>query len=126
MRLISFSTTVPQFRDRTKTVTRRLGWANLKPGDLLGVIPKSTRALRNGEQPEVLGVIRVVSVRREPLSAITRDEVDREGFPHMSIAEFVSLFIKVNGMTTRASTTEVARIEFEYVTSPLEDEATPS
>ena len=37
MKRISFSMTEPQFVDRTKTVTRRLGWRNLKPGEhLLG------------------------------------------------------------------------------------------
>ncbi len=35
MRNISFSLTERQFMDKSKTVTRRLGWKFLKPGDRL-------------------------------------------------------------------------------------------
>ena len=35
MRNISFALTKQQFLDRTKTVTRRLGWKNLEVGTLL-------------------------------------------------------------------------------------------
>jgi hypothetical protein len=34
-RYISFMLTQPQIRARTKTVTRRMGWKDLKPGTLL-------------------------------------------------------------------------------------------
>ena len=33
MRNISFALTTPQFKARTKTVTRRKGWLMLQPGD---------------------------------------------------------------------------------------------
>ncbi len=35
MKNISFALTTKQFLDGSKTVTRRLGWANLKPGEIL-------------------------------------------------------------------------------------------
>lgn len=35
MKWISFQRTAAQMRERTKTVTRRLGWATLQPGTLL-------------------------------------------------------------------------------------------
>ena len=40
MRNISFMLTTQQFRNRTKTVTRRMGWWNLKPGDILMGVEK--------------------------------------------------------------------------------------
>jgi hypothetical protein len=40
MRRISFALTTTQVQNRTKTVTRRLGWNNLKPGDRLQPIYK--------------------------------------------------------------------------------------
>jgi hypothetical protein len=48
MRNISFSITRFQFCDRTKTVTRRLGWAKLKPGDVLMGVEKAM-GLKKGE-----------------------------------------------------------------------------
>ena len=35
MRSMSFMLTTQQIRDRTKSVTRRTGWADLQPGTLL-------------------------------------------------------------------------------------------
>jgi len=72
MRLMSFAATVPQMRARTKTVTRRLGWTTLKAGDQLLACAK-TRGVKV-EDREELGVIEVVSVRREPLDVITWPE----------------------------------------------------
>lgn len=79
MRLMSFAHTTPQVLARTKTVTRRDGWKNLKPGTVLRAVDKCM-GFRKGEHPRELAIIRVVSVRREPLSAITDDDVVREGF----------------------------------------------
>jgi len=39
-RCMSFSMTTDAVRNRTKTVTRRLGWNFLKPGDLLWAVEK--------------------------------------------------------------------------------------
>ena len=40
MRNMSFSATVQQVRDRTKTVTRRVGWKTLQPGEVLRAVEK--------------------------------------------------------------------------------------
>ena len=70
-RNISFAMTTQQVQDRTKDVTRRFGWWFLKPGDkLCGV--KKAMGLKKGEQIERLCNIEVVSVRSEPLDAITQ------------------------------------------------------
>lgn len=111
MRLMSFALTTEQFRNRTKTVTRRRGWLFLKPGDeLMGVV--KGMGLKKGEHPERLGPIRVVSVRRERLDEITPEDVAAEGYPGMSPREFVAHYLKnMGGLATQ----EVTRIEFAYI-----------
>jgi hypothetical protein len=88
-RLMSVALTVSQVRDRSKTVTRRNGWLMLKPGDPL-TLCKKTRGRTPGEPLVRITDVTVVSVRREPLSAITAEDVAAEGFPQMTPAEFVS------------------------------------
>jgi len=52
MRNMSFSMTTPQFKTRTKTVTRRLGWWFIQPGDLVYGVEKGMA----GPIPEPEGV----------------------------------------------------------------------
>ncbi len=108
MRLISFFLTTPQFLDGSKTVTRRLGWKNVKPGDRLMAVRKS-QGRKKGEPVERLGEIEVLSVCREPLYRVDRKDTTREGFPTLTPGEFVDMFCKHMGCT---SLTEVTRIEF--------------
>ena len=115
-RNISFSLTTNQIRKRTKTVTRRLGWLHIKNGDVLNACVKCM-GLKPGEQIERLGQIRVVSVRREPLTSMWLEpygtfEAKDEGFPDMTGAEFVLMFCR--HMNCEESQ-DVTRIEFEYV-----------
>ena len=93
MRNISFSLTKDQFRARTKTETRRLGWWFLKPGDLLMGCEKC-QGLKPGEPIVRMGAVRVVNLFRERLDAITAEAVVREGFPDMAPPEFVAMFCK--------------------------------
>jgi len=72
-RNISFALTTEQFRDRSKTVTRRIGWWKdkngkrlVKVGDILNGCVKCM-GLKPGEKIERLGQIRITDVRREPL-----------------------------------------------------------
>jgi hypothetical protein len=116
MRNISFALTTKQFRDRTKTVTRRLGWLKLKVGDeLQGCVKRM--GLKPGEKIEKLGRIRVTSLRRERLDAMNEAvygnaEAIKEGFPNMTGWAFVNHFC--DNMKCKPST-EVTRIEFEYL-----------
>ena len=119
MRQMPFSLTTEQMLARTKTVTRRLGWADLKPGTLLQAVEKS-QGLKKGEKVRKLGVIRVVDVRREFLTSMfslgkarRRREMAAEGFPGHDVAEYVRLFAKVNDIDPLH--TFVTRIEFEHV-----------
>ncbi len=118
MRRISFSKTIPQFRDGSKTVTRRLGWRTLKPGQQLLAVDK-VMGLKKGEQAEVLGVIEVLDVRRERLDAITTGDVAAEGFPGKSPPWFITMFMRAFACDRDK---EITRIEFRRL-SKAEAEA---
>ena len=109
MRNMAFSKTVSQMRDGSKTVTRRVGtWQDLEPGTLLMAVEKS-QGLGKGETVKRIGVIRVLSVREEPASAVTAHDIVREGFPNMRRIDFLLLLGVVSPATI------VTRIEFEHV-----------
>ena len=118
MRNMSFALTTPQFLDGTKDVTRRDGWADLKPGDRVCGVEKGM-GLKKGEKVKRLGVIEIIANDPEPLNAITanpirgeRSEVEREGFPDMQPQEFVSMYCRHMG---GPSTKIINRIEFKKV-----------
>lgn len=125
-RLMSVALTEDAVRERRKTVTRRLGWQFLKPGDRLTLVRKAMgRKRRDGTvEPLVrLAEVEVVDVNREPLCAVAgpsdlgATEVEREGFPGKDGAWFVEFFrehMRCGPMT------EVTRIEWRY----LDDEVT--
>lgn len=129
VRNISFALTTDQVLAGTKTVTRRLGWLNLKPGDLLRPVRKGM-GLRPGEKIEQLRPpIRVVSVKRERLKQMVDDidygieECKREGFgddPRLCWpTQFVDFFCRTHKGCMPES--EVTRIEFEYTTDSADD-----
>lgn len=112
MRNMSFMLTTEQMRARTKTVTRRIGWWNVKPGEVLNACVQC-QGLAKGQKVEVITRIRVLRAGAEPLDAITPVECAKEGFPNLSPRQFMSLF-----MTTHKGArpeTIVNRIEFEYL-----------
>lgn len=116
MRRISFALTPEQCRARTKTETRRLGWRYARIGDELLAVSK-VMGFRKGEtidgQVETFGTIRLVEVRREPLSAITQEGVVAEGFPHLTPPEFVEMFRSLNAGTLARD--EVTVLRFVWV-----------
>ncbi len=112
-RNMSFSMTTEQFKNRTKTVTRRFGWRFLKRGDIVCGVEKAM-GLRKGEKVKRLGLIRIVSVRTEPLCFITVEDCKKEGFPCMDPSDFVEMLRDHYGPKV-SDLTPVNRIEFEYV-----------
>mgnify|MGYP001581955527 CR=1 FL=1 len=112
MRNMSFALTAEQVLSRKKTVTRRIGWVFLKPGDLLQPIVKGQGIPKGGTVEKIGGPIQVVSVSRGPLNAITPQDVHREGFPRMTAGEFVRMFKRTH-RGCRVGTI-VTRIEFSY------------
>jgi len=128
VRNISFALTTDQVVNGTKTVTRRMGWKFLKPGDLLQPVRKCM-GLRPGEKLEKLrGPIRVLSVRRESLWRMWREwnygeeECRLEGFSSMTPFDFIDMFCASHKGCNRGS--EVTRIEFEYLPAVQHSEDT--
>lgn len=114
---MSFMLTTAQFRARTKFVTRRLGWEFLRGDEHLQGVEKC-QGLGKGGKIVRLGLIKIVSVRREPL----REMIDRplygkaeaalEGFPDMDGQQFVEMFCLHNQCLPQRL---ITRIAFEYV-----------
>lgn len=112
---MSFSFTVAQVRDRSKTVTRRLGWWDLEPGTELVAVEKAM-GLRKGEKVTPICRIRVLSVRTEEVYDITQADVAREGFPNYTRDDFITFFCQQNKCQPDDL---VNRIEFEYIDEDL-------
>jgi hypothetical protein len=109
---MSVSLTEPQVRARTKTVTRRAGWLMLRPGDRLTLCRK-VMGRRKGEPLERITDVEVMSVRREPLNAITVADVAAEGFPGWAPDRFVEFFCGTHKGIRPDS--DVTRIEWCYI-----------
>jgi len=110
-RNMSFAMTTDQIRARTKTVTRRIGWWFLKPGDEVCAVEK-VMGFQKGERIKPLCMIRILSTRRTPLNAITQADVIKEGFPDWTPTQFVEMLVdhyKIDPSVT------MNRIEFKYI-----------
>jgi len=110
-RLMAVSLTEAAVRDRTKTVTRRLGWLFAKPGDRITLCRK-VMGRRAGDPLVRIAEVEIVDVRREPLYAVTDDEVRAEGFPLWTASQFVSWYAAKMGISPLDL---VTRIEWRYV-----------
>jgi len=108
---MSFSLTTQKYEDRSKTVTRRLGWKNLKPGEVFMGIEKG-QGLKKGEKVKRLHPSRCISNRPERLDAITEEDCVKEGFPEYLPTQFVVMFCQHNNCMPDQI---VNRIEFEHL-----------
>jgi hypothetical protein len=111
MRMMSFALTERQLMDGTKTVTRRTGWQNLRPGERLLAVRKAM-GLKAGEKIQPLCEIEVVSAQRIHIFDVDKNDTIDEGFPHLSPQEFIDMFCKAMRVK---STDLVTRIEFRKV-----------
>lgn len=117
MRNMSFMLTTEQMRNHTKDVTRRIGWWNLKPGDVVMAVEKGM-GLKKGEKVKRIYPIEIVSVHGEFLHELIlrpeygKSELKREGFPQLLPNEFVEMFCKSHKCDVSA---HVNRIEFKEV-----------
>lgn len=93
-RLMSVTLTEQAVVERRKTVTRRLGWSALRPGDELDLCRKVMgRKRRDGSVEPLVRLcrVRVVSVGQERLDAITDRDVAREGLTAADLSDHVEL-----------------------------------
>jgi hypothetical protein len=109
---MAVSLTEQQVRDRTKTVTRRTGWRMLRVGDQI-TLCKKVMGRRRGEPLDRITDVEVTGIRRERLDAITPDDVTAEGFPGMTVGEFVAFFCGSHRGCTPE--TEITRIQWRYI-----------
>ena len=110
MRNMSFSATKEQVRLQTKDVTRRIGWAFLKPGDVVQPIEKG-QGLKKGEKVVKIGPpIRILANAPEQIDAINKSDCIREGFPDRTPESFMAHFCAMNNCPRYQV---VNRIEFE-------------
>lgn len=107
---MAFGTLSPQVRSGTKTVTRRIGWGNLKAGSVLWAVEKTKP--QNGDRIRRICQIEIVSIRKEILCDIQPEDVKKEGFEGMTTDEFVRLFCKTNKCKPEQI---INRIEFKMV-----------
>ena len=110
VRWMSVALTTQAVRDRVKTQTRRDGWLWLRAGDQLALCPKY-RGVRRADR-ELITVVDVVTVRREPLGAISPADVAAEGFPELTPEEFVEFFCTTHRGVRPSS--EITRIDWAY------------
>jgi hypothetical protein len=111
-RLMSVALTEDAVRERRKTVTRRLGWKFLKPGDRLTLCRK-VMGRKPDEDLVRIAEVEVVSVRREILMTISTKDVQREGFPPGTTwLDFVHFFCEHMKCDPNV---EVTRIEWRYL-----------
>lgn len=103
--------TTEQIKARTKTVTRRRGWDNLKPGEIVQAVEKAM-GLKRGEKIKKLCLIRIISKREELLNWITKEDVAKEGFPDWEPQQFIEMLCKHYGCQPFEA---FNRIEFEYL-----------
>lgn len=108
---MSFKLTLEQFKNKTKTVTRRVGWQMISKGDIICGV-KKVIGFKKGEKMERLGLIKIISSRREPLNEITKADCILEGFPEMEPKDFIKMLCESGKIQPHES---VTRIEYEYL-----------
>jgi len=121
MLIMSFSHTAEAVIGGWKTVTRRC-WkashaAKFTPGTLVQAwdhLPHRQFAGSPNRKPRRIATLRIVSVRRERIDAVTDDDVAREGFPGKDAKWFIERFRKIVG-DKDGSPTHCYRVEFEIV-----------
>lgn len=107
MRNMSFSVTERQYRDGTKSVTRRKGWLFLKRGDRFRAVRKAM-GLKKGEKVEVLGINETVRVTRERIDTVTAADIVKEGFPGMCPHDFIEMICRITGLKPSDNITRIA------------------
>jgi hypothetical protein len=114
MKRMSFSMTTAAARAHTESVTRRLGWWSVKPGEVIMAIEKGM-GLKKGEKQVEIGPFRVVSAKGEQVRDFFKygpEECAREGFPDLTPVQFVAMFKRHHSIPDNWP---VNRIEIEWL-----------
>lgn len=118
---MSVSYTEQAVVERRKTVTRRLGWVFLKPGDHLTLCRK-VMGRKPGEPLVRLAEVEVVDVQRQRLLDIPARDIPREGVPAETFTSlghdgtcpscWATWFARAMGCDIQS---DVTRIEWRYL-----------
>jgi hypothetical protein len=118
---MSFAYTWPQILDRSKIVTRRIGWRHAKPGEHVQPVKQAMGLKRGEEVVRAPHCIVLVDLRKEPLRKLIDlpaygvAECIAEGFPDLSPKQFVDMFCDTHRGCEPS--TNVTRIAFRYEVS---------
>lgn len=108
---MSVAHTEASVRDRTKDVTRRLGWEALRAGDDLDLCRK-VMGRKAGDPLVRIARVHVVGVTWEPLDAITDEDARREGVAGVeTAADFIAFYCDAFRVEPSR---QVRRIEWRY------------
>ena len=110
-RNMSFAMTTDQIKNMSKTVTRRFGWWFLKPGVDVWAVEKAM-GLKKGEKIKRIRLLHIISVRKELLNSITKEDCEKEGFPNLEPIDFINMLCTHYKCKADAL---VNRIEFIYL-----------
>lgn len=107
---LDFPYTKKYIKNRVQTVTRRIKCPSMQPGDLFTACEK----FKDNEPCFILlhHQLRVVSKQEEKLCDISQRDVYKEGFPHVTVAEYLDLFKRRHKCKDEQI---VIRIEFEHI-----------
>lgn len=111
-RNMSFMLTKEQVRNRTKTVTRRLGWWFLRGDEILNAV-EQCQGLKKGAKIKRINLIQVVDTRPERLCEIDQRDCILEGFPDMNPDQFIEMFCSSHRGCQPE--TVINRIKFKYI-----------
>lgn len=123
MRNMSFALTTKQCKAKIKTVTRRLGWKNLKPGERVQQVEKG-QGLKKGEHLVKIHVIECVRNKPERLIELAniqygKEECRKEGFPGMTGLEFIAMFCRHNKCIPGTTVTALSSSTYECRRTPI-------
>lgn len=117
-RNMSFALTTAACRNYEKTVTRRNGWWDVKPGEIIQQVEKGM-GLAKGETVKKIHQIQIIGTRSEAINELVLldrpeygpAEMILEGFPGRDPMDFVNMYCAHNKCHNRVI---VNRIEFRY------------
>ncbi len=108
---MSFSKTIEQMERRTKSETMRMGWEDLKRGDVLIAVEKA-QGLQKGET--VVKIVPIIIKSNTPtiVMDVSPENCINEGFPEYSPSDFIAMFCELNKCKPFD---DVNRIGFDYI-----------
>jgi len=110
-RHMSFSKTIKQIYEKTKTETMRMSWDKLVPGDIVIAVEKA-QGLKRGEKVVKITPIRIKYKIETIVMDVSPENCIKEGFPEFTPLQFIEMFCNLNKCKPFDL---VNRFAFEYI-----------